>query len=157
MKLRSKLNELIKNESFSLNKLLCSNMKPSKLGKITFALSDFVSGAILCVSVLGLLLSFIVPLFSYVVMAFLPSYEGGVWGLIYLLLFVFLTYLTFRHHRVSIVGHLLLLVAPAILGYKFSFVYLAIVIVYLVPYIVVYRDIVEHNKSLKSDAASGAA
>jgi len=123
---------------------LCANM---------FKLSDVTSGGMFGVASLGAVLSFVVPPIALVMAAIVHSLSLGSAGYLYFIAFVGLNYLTFRHKPVALLGHILLILLLAVLGSGFSYLYTALFLIYLLPYILVYIEATKHNKSSNPDAA----
>jgi hypothetical protein len=114
---------------------LCANM---------FKFSDFTSGGVFGIASLGAILSFVLPPIMLVVAAIINGLFLGGWGFLYLIAFTFLNYLTYRHNIFALIGHLILILL------------LALFVIYLLPYIFVYKEATKHNKSSNSDAEKRA-
>lgn len=131
-------------------------MKPSELGKFAFGLSDLVSGTLVVISIIGIFFGTLIPPMGYVVSAFIPDIGLGTNSLVYLSLFIVFTFFTYKHIRASIVGHIFLLIVPVFFSKGISFIYLAIILIYIFPYLVVVRDLKKHNNTLNKDATDVA-
>ena len=124
---------------------LCANM---------FKLSDITSGGVFGLASLAALLSFFVPPVSLVVVAIVHGLTLGSWGYLYFIAFIGLNFLTFKHKLGALLGHVVLILLLAVLGSGFSYLYTALFVIYLLPYILVYIEATKHNKSSNTDAAS---
>lgn len=121
-----------------------------------FKISDCTSGGIFGFAVLVTLLSFFVPHIMLVMAATVNGLSLGDWGYLYLIAFTGLNYLTFRHKVVALIGHVILILLLAVLGRGVSFLYIALLCIYLLPYVFVYREVQKNNKTSKLDAAKQA-
>lgn len=122
---------------------LCSNL---------FKVSDVVSGGVFGISILNALLAFIVQPVSLIVTAIVLGLDLGNFGFIFAVAFIFFTYLTFRHKLVSLFGHFFLVLLLALVGSGISYLYTALFLIYLMPYIAIYCEVKKDHKSIKVDA-----
>lgn len=62
------------------------------------------------------------------------------WGYLYITVFIGLNYLTFKHKALALIGHVILILILAMIGSGFSFFYMVLFLIYLLPYLCVYRE-----------------
>ncbi|MBD3653206.1 hypothetical protein [Kangiella sp.] len=121
----------------------CANM---------FEISDFISGGIFGFSVLVALLSFFVPHIMLVMDAIVHQLSLGDWSYVYFITFIGLNYLTFKHKAVALLGHIILIILLAVLGSGISILYMALFLIYVMPYVCVYRETVKQSSQATSVA-----
>jgi hypothetical protein len=126
-------------------------MNFTTLCKYSFKLSDVVSGGIFVLSIFGFFFSFLLPPLALVVAAITQGISIGAWGLIYVLAFLSLTFLTFRHYFPSVIGHIILVLFPVFIGGSISYLYVIILFIFICPYVIVGLDVSKHNKPFKQD------
>jgi len=111
-----------------------------------FKLSDITSGGVFVLASLAVLLSFFVPPVSLILAAIIHGLSLGDWGFLYLVVFIGLNFFTFKHKLRALLGHTVLILLLAVLGSGFSYLYTALFLIYLLPYILVYIEATKHNK-----------
>ena len=110
---------------------LCANL---------FKISDVTSGGVFGISVLGALLAFIVPPVGLVVSAIVYGLNLGHWGVLFSIVFIVCTYLTYRHKMLSLLGHFSLLFLLVVVGDGIPYLYTVLFLIYLMPYIIAYQE-----------------
>jgi hypothetical protein len=126
----------------------------SKLCATMFKLSDITSGGVFGLACLASLLSLFVPPVSLILAVIIHGLSLGNWGFLYLVAFTGLNFFTFKHKLSALLGHVVLILLLAVFGSGFSYLYTTLFFIYLLPYILVYKEATKHNKSSNPDAAS---
>lgn len=117
-----------------------------------FKISDFTSGGVFILACLAAILSFFVPHIMLVIAGTLNGFSLGSYGYLYFIAFIGLNYLTFKHKAYALLGHIILIILLVVLGSGISLLYMALLFIYLLPYVCVYREADKHSMSSKVEA-----
>ena len=112
----------------------------SKICKNLFRISDITSVFIFAFTSIAAVLSMFFPHGMLIMSRIVEDLSLGDWGYLYITVFIGLNYLTFKHKALALIGHVILILILAVLGSGFSFFYMVLFLIYLLPYLCVFRE-----------------